>query len=153
MIHDQEEQIEDGNKFMLLSEVRQLERGGGNLNTENSQISPLEHSPNSLFKIQESENNNLQGQYNSPVLSSPVVAQQDNNIKIIENLESTTVKEGGPVVTSPSQLDNLTFREENQFLLQLYQKQQSDENITIQESIVQIVEEFGYPREYVQKCL
>jgi serine/threonine protein kinase len=36
MIHDQEEQIEDGNKFMLLSEVRQLDRGGGNLNTENS---------------------------------------------------------------------------------------------------------------------
>jgi predicted ribosome quality control (RQC) complex YloA/Tae2 family protein len=95
----------------------------------------------------------LQGQYNSPV-----VVEQDNNIKIIENLESTTlrsqaVKEGGPVLTSPSQHDNQTYREESQFMVQLFQKQQNDENITIQEPIVQIVDDFGYPPEYIQKCL
>ena len=82
-----------------------------------------------------------------------MVAQQDNNIKIIENLESSTVKDAGPVPTSPSQHDNQTYREESPFMIQLYQRQQSDENITIQESIVQVIEDFGYPREYTQKCL
>lgn len=83
-----------------------------------------------------------------------MVLNQEENIKIIESLQQT--KEDLRLPSCPSNLLDITkqdtYREDN-FLSLLYNQQLRDESIAFDEQIITAVTDFGYPRDYVMKCL
>lgn len=69
--------------------------GGGNLVTENSQVSPLDQSPMSMSKLQEGDQ-----AAKRQLVNSPVFAENQGKMKIIEQFQQT--KEDIRLPSSPS---------------------------------------------------
>lgn len=82
------------------------------------------------------------------------MVNQEENIKIIESLQQT--KEDPRLPSSPSNFLDITkqetYRDDN-FLSLLYSRQLKDESIVFDEQIILAVQDFGYPRDYLMKCL
>jgi len=78
--------------------------------------------------------------------------QQNENIKIIEGTEESIESYRGPGAT-PNHHNSNQHQLLEQTMAQLTAQQLRDENMALEENLVQQVVEFGYPREYIIKCL